>query len=62
MKHFRLVCKRVELESSGNLQSTLGDANDLREWQKAGLPDAAIDNAIISKFSQRPSLFIDPQG
>ncbi|XP_066527086.1 dynein axonemal heavy chain 1 [Hoplias malabaricus] len=47
-----------------NLISTLGDKVKIRSWQISGLPkdNLSVENGVISQFSQRWSLFIDPQG
>ncbi|XP_072136794.1 dynein axonemal heavy chain 1 isoform X1 [Mobula birostris] len=47
-----------------SLTSTLGDPVNIRTWQIAGLPKDAlsVENGIITQFTQRWPLFIDPQG
>ncbi|RDD38836.1 Dynein heavy chain 1, axonemal [Trichoplax sp. H2] len=50
--------------SHPSLVSTLGDPVKIRSWQISGLPRDAlsVENAMISQYSQRWPLFIDPQG
>uniref|UniRef100_A0A670IKL0 Dynein axonemal heavy chain 1 n=1 Tax=Podarcis muralis TaxID=64176 RepID=A0A670IKL0_PODMU len=45
-------------------QCTLGDPVKIRSWQIAGLPNdtLSVENGMITQFSQRWTLFIDPQG
>ncbi|KAM6325251.1 LOW QUALITY PROTEIN: dynein axonemal heavy chain 1 [Podargus strigoides] len=47
-----------------NLISTLGDPVEIRSWQIAGLPNdtLSVENGIITRFSQRWTHYIDPQG
>nr|XP_034961987.1 dynein heavy chain 1, axonemal isoform X3 [Zootoca vivipara] len=47
-----------------NLIATLGDPVKIRSWQIAGLPNdtLSVENGMITQFSQRWTLFIDPQG
>ena len=47
-----------------NLVNTLGDPVKIRAWQIAGLPKDSLstENACVVQFSERWSLFIDPQG
>uniref|UniRef100_A0A8C6VBS7 Dynein axonemal heavy chain 1 n=1 Tax=Naja naja TaxID=35670 RepID=A0A8C6VBS7_NAJNA len=47
-----------------NLISTLGDPVKIRSWQIAGLPNdtLSVENGMITQFSHRWTLFIDPQG
>uniref|UniRef100_A0A673G0D2 Uncharacterized protein n=1 Tax=Sinocyclocheilus rhinocerous TaxID=307959 RepID=A0A673G0D2_9TELE len=47
-----------------NLISTLGDKVKIRSWQIAGLPkdSLSVENGVITQYSQRWPLFIDPQG
>ncbi|KAH0630033.1 hypothetical protein JD844_012597 [Phrynosoma platyrhinos] len=47
-----------------NLITTLGDPVKIRSWQIAGLPNdtLSVENGMITQFSQRWTLFIDPQG
>ncbi|KAJ6667676.1 hypothetical protein lerEdw1_015997 [Lerista edwardsae] len=47
-----------------NLIGTLGDPVKIRSWQIAGLPNdtLSVENGMITQFSQRWTLFIDPQG
>ncbi|XP_030634236.1 dynein heavy chain 1, axonemal [Chanos chanos] len=47
-----------------SLISTLGDKIKIRSWQISGLPkdNLSVENGVIAQYSQRWSLFIDPQG
>ncbi|XP_056381079.1 dynein axonemal heavy chain 1 isoform X2 [Hyla sarda] len=47
-----------------SLIGTLGDPVKIRSWQIAGLPNdtLSVENGVITQYSQRWSLFIDPQG
>uniref|UniRef100_A0A8D0HJ90 Dynein axonemal heavy chain 1 n=1 Tax=Sphenodon punctatus TaxID=8508 RepID=A0A8D0HJ90_SPHPU len=47
-----------------NLIATLGDPVKIRSWQISGLPNdtLSVENGVITQFSQRWTLFIDPQG
>ncbi|XP_013988847.1 dynein axonemal heavy chain 1 isoform X2 [Salmo salar] len=47
-----------------NLISTLGDKVKIRSWQITGLPkdNLSVENGVITQYSQRWALFIDPQG
>uniref|UniRef100_A0A8D2Q6Q0 Dynein axonemal heavy chain 1 n=1 Tax=Varanus komodoensis TaxID=61221 RepID=A0A8D2Q6Q0_VARKO len=47
-----------------SLVATLGDPVKIRSWQIAGLPNdtLSVENGMITQFSQRWTLFIDPQG
>uniref|UniRef100_A0A803VTG4 Dynein axonemal heavy chain 1 n=1 Tax=Ficedula albicollis TaxID=59894 RepID=A0A803VTG4_FICAL len=47
-----------------SLINTLGDPVEIRSWQIAGLPNDAlsVENGVISRFSQRWTHYIDPQG
>uniref|UniRef100_A0A8C7MG37 Dynein axonemal heavy chain 1 n=1 Tax=Oncorhynchus kisutch TaxID=8019 RepID=A0A8C7MG37_ONCKI len=47
-----------------NLISTLGDKVKIRSWQITGLPKdtLSVENGVITQYSQRWALFIDPQG
>ncbi|XP_062843095.1 dynein axonemal heavy chain 1 [Trichomycterus rosablanca] len=56
--------QRVPHTAEPNLINTLGDKVKIRSWQIAGLPkdNLSVENGVISQFSQRWSLFIDPQG
>ncbi|KAM4613811.1 dynein axonemal heavy chain 1 [Polymixia lowei] len=47
-----------------NLVSTLGDPVKIRSWQIKGLPNdnLSVENGVITQYSQRWALFIDPQG
>ncbi|KAI4880923.1 hypothetical protein NFI96_025448, partial [Prochilodus magdalenae] len=47
-----------------NLINTLGDKVKIRSWQISGLPkdNLSVENGVISQYSQRWCLFIDPQG
>ncbi|XP_076846923.1 dynein axonemal heavy chain 1 isoform X2 [Brachyhypopomus gauderio] len=47
-----------------NIINTLGDKVKIRSWQIAGLPkdNLSVENGVISQYSQRWCLFIDPQG
>jgi dynein heavy chain, axonemal len=42
----------------------LGNAVKIRNWQLAGLPkdNLSVQNGVIIEYSNRWSLFIDPQG
>ncbi|XP_053339456.1 dynein axonemal heavy chain 1 [Clarias gariepinus] len=59
-------CKdyKVPHTSEPNLIGTLGDKVKIRSWQIAGLPkdNLSVENGVITQYSQRWSLFIDPQG
>ncbi|XP_067102135.1 dynein axonemal heavy chain 1 [Osmerus mordax] len=47
-----------------NLISTLGDKGKIRSWQITGLPkdNLSVENGVITQYSKRWPLFIDPQG
>uniref|UniRef100_A0A3Q3E168 Dynein, axonemal, heavy chain 1 n=1 Tax=Labrus bergylta TaxID=56723 RepID=A0A3Q3E168_9LABR len=47
-----------------NLISTLGDPVKIRSWQISGLPkdNHSVENGVITQYSLRWALFIDPQG
>uniref|UniRef100_UPI0037E91524 dynein axonemal heavy chain 1 n=1 Tax=Semicossyphus pulcher TaxID=241346 RepID=UPI0037E91524 len=47
-----------------NLINTLGDPVKIRSWQISGLPkdNLSVENGVITQFSLRWALFIDPQG
>uniref|UniRef100_A0A4W6F8M2 Dynein axonemal heavy chain 1 n=1 Tax=Lates calcarifer TaxID=8187 RepID=A0A4W6F8M2_LATCA len=47
-----------------NLISTLGDPVKIRSWQISGLPkdNLSVENGVITQYSLRWALFIDPQG
>ncbi|XP_010014835.1 PREDICTED: dynein heavy chain 1, axonemal, partial [Nestor notabilis] len=47
-----------------NLISTLGDPVEIHSWKIAGLPNdtLSVENGLITQFSQRWTLYIDPQG
>ncbi|XP_029908318.1 dynein heavy chain 1, axonemal [Myripristis murdjan] len=47
-----------------NLINTLADPVKIRSWQIAGLPkdNLSVENGVITQYSQRWALFIDPQG
>ncbi|XP_030213444.1 dynein heavy chain 1, axonemal [Gadus morhua] len=47
-----------------SLISTLGDPVKIRSWQITGLPkdSLSVENGVITQFSARWPLFIDPQG
>ena len=57
-------CKELKIPISDtcDLQSTLGNAITIQQWNLNGLPSdsVSIDNAIIKHTSQRWSLMIDP--
>lgn len=44
--------------------STLADPVKVRSWQIAGLPKdtLSVENGVVTQFSRRWCLFIDPQG
>ncbi|XP_064422227.1 dynein axonemal heavy chain 1 [Latimeria chalumnae] len=54
----------VPCTSEPNLIGTLGDPVKIRSWQIAGLPKdtLSVENGVITQYSQRWCLFIDPQG
>ncbi|XP_072521546.1 dynein axonemal heavy chain 1 [Salminus brasiliensis] len=56
--------QKVPHTAEPNLITTLGDKVKIRSWQIAGLPkdNLSVENGVISQYSQRWSLFIDPQG
>ncbi|MCJ8744212.1 hypothetical protein PDJAM_G00116030 [Pangasius djambal] len=56
--------QQVPHTSEPSLINTLGDKVKIRSWQIAGLPkdNLSVENGVISQYSQRWSLFIDPQG
>nr|XP_023655546.1 dynein heavy chain 1, axonemal [Paramormyrops kingsleyae] len=47
-----------------SLITTLGDRVRIRSWQISGLPNdtLSVENGIITQYSRRWPLFIDPQG
>ncbi|XP_074517159.1 dynein axonemal heavy chain 1 [Sebastes fasciatus] len=47
-----------------NLIDTLGDRVKIRSWQISGLPkdNLSVENGVITQYSLRWALFIDPQG
>ncbi|XP_062252615.1 dynein axonemal heavy chain 1 [Platichthys flesus] len=47
-----------------NLISTLADPVKIRSWQISGLPkdNLSVENGVITQYSLRWALFIDPQG
>ena len=49
---------------SASLVSTFGDPVKIRSWQISGLPKdtLSVENGVITQFSRRWPLFIDPQG
>ena len=49
---------------SASLMSTFGDPVKIRSWQISGLPkdSLSVENGVITQFSRRWPLFIDPQG
>ncbi|XP_027011591.1 dynein axonemal heavy chain 1 isoform X2 [Tachysurus fulvidraco] len=55
---------QVPHTSEPSLISTLGDKVKIRSWQIYGLPNdnLSVENGVITQYSQRWSLFIDPQG
>uniref|UniRef100_A0AAR2LEL7 Dynein, axonemal, heavy chain 1 n=1 Tax=Pygocentrus nattereri TaxID=42514 RepID=A0AAR2LEL7_PYGNA len=58
------MCKPVPHTAEPNLINILGDKVKIRSWQISGLPkdNLSVENGVISQYSQRWSLFIDPQG
>ncbi|XP_026529026.1 dynein heavy chain 1, axonemal [Notechis scutatus] len=60
----RLELYNVPHTKEPNLISTLGDPVKIRSWQIAGLPNdtLSVENGMITQFSHRWTLFIDPQG
>ncbi|KAG7256268.1 hypothetical protein CRUP_029318, partial [Coryphaenoides rupestris] len=52
------------LPQEPDLVSTLGDPIKIRSWQISGLPkdSLSVENGVITQYSQRWPLFIDPQG
>ncbi|XP_054832932.1 dynein axonemal heavy chain 1 [Eublepharis macularius] len=60
----KLKLHHVPHTKEPNLIATLGDPVKIRSWQIAGLPNdtLSIENGMITQFSQRWTLFIDPQG
>ncbi|XP_035245196.1 dynein heavy chain 1, axonemal isoform X1 [Anguilla anguilla] len=50
--------------SNPDLISTLGDKVKIRSWQITGLPkdSLSVENGVITQYSPRWPLFIDPQG
>ncbi|XP_067907506.1 dynein axonemal heavy chain 1 [Heterodontus francisci] len=54
----------VPHSKEASLISTLGDPVKIRSWQIAGLPKDAlsVENGVITQYTQRWPLFIDPQG
>ncbi|KAI5607103.1 dynein heavy chain 1, axonemal, partial [Silurus asotus] len=56
--------RQVPHTSEPSLINTLGDRVKIRSWQIAGLPkdNLSVENGVITQYSQRWSLFIDPQG
>ncbi|XP_060766195.1 dynein axonemal heavy chain 1 [Neoarius graeffei] len=55
---------QVPHTSEPSLINTLGNQVKIRSWQIAGLPkdNLSVENGVITQYSQRWSLFIDPQG
>jgi len=47
-----------------SIVSTLADPVKVRSWQIAGLPKdtLSVENGVVTQFSRRWCLFIDPQG
>ena len=60
----RLSEYSVPHNPSSTLISTLGDPVKIRHWQIAGLPKdtLSVENGVVTEFSRRWPLFIDPQG
>ncbi|XP_072845880.2 dynein axonemal heavy chain 1 isoform X2 [Pogona vitticeps] len=60
----RLEAHNVPHTKEPSLIATLGDPVKIRSWQIAGLPNdtLSVENGMITQFSQRWTLFIDPQG
>merc|ERR1711871_1361693 len=60
----RLQTKGITCSADFQLQETLGDKVQIRDWTIFKLPNdsMSIDNAIIMKRSNRWPLMIDPQG
>ncbi|XP_046731532.1 dynein axonemal heavy chain 1 [Silurus meridionalis] len=56
--------RQVPHTAEPSLINTLGDRVKIRSWQIAGLPkdNLSVENGVITQYSQRWSLFIDPQG
>ncbi|KAL7843672.1 hypothetical protein AOLI_G00251840 [Acnodon oligacanthus] len=56
--------QQVPHTAEPNLINILGDKVKIRSWQISGLPkdNLSVENGVISQYSQRWSLFIDPQG
>ncbi|XP_065194434.1 dynein axonemal heavy chain 1-like [Sycon ciliatum] len=60
----KLAVKSLPHTPGSNLLSILGDPVAIRSWQIAGLPrdNLSVENGIVTQFSNRWPLFIDPQG
>jgi dynein heavy chain len=60
----KLTSFSVPHSKSPSLIGTLGDPVKMRNWQIAGLPrdSVSIENGVITQYSRRWPLFIDPQG
>uniref|UniRef100_UPI00398EE5C8 dynein axonemal heavy chain 1 isoform X2 n=1 Tax=Pristiophorus japonicus TaxID=55135 RepID=UPI00398EE5C8 len=60
----KFVVLGVPHTKESNLVLTLGEAIKIRSWQIAGLPKDAlsVENGVITQYTQRWPLFIDPQG
>ncbi|XP_048343305.1 LOW QUALITY PROTEIN: dynein axonemal heavy chain 1 [Sphaerodactylus townsendi] len=60
----KLKVHQVPHTKEPNLIATLGDPVKIRSWQISGLPNdnLSVENGMITQFSRRWTLFIDPQG
>ena len=60
----KLSTYSVPHSDAASLVSTLSDPVKIRSWQIAGLPKdtLSVENGVITQFSRRWPLFIDPQG
>ncbi|CAF1941259.1 unnamed protein product [Rotaria magnacalcarata] len=60
----KLKAFQVPHSENPELVRVLGDAVKIRSWQLAGLPkdNLSVQNGVIVQYSNRWSLFIDPQG
>ena len=60
----KLTAYNVPHTDSSSLMSTFGDPVKIRSWQISGLPkdSLSVENGVITQFSRRWPLFIDPQG
>jgi len=60
----KLTAYEVPHSDNPEVVRVLGDAVKIRNWQLAGLPkdNLSVQNGVIVQYSNRWSLFIDPQG